>query len=277
MKLLYIAEIVAQCGIWSLKNCLPRLKLLYKADYIIANANSASGAGGLSRQHAGYLRKLGVKCLTLGDNAFIIPQIFENNVLNYCIRPFNLSVQAPGIGYKAFYGNTAKTAAGAADRNTEAPKLVVLSLLGQYGRHRISANAPLDAVDFIVRKFPDSAIFIDYASFSTGEKQILKYYADGKVSALIGSGSKVATADAQISENGTAYITDAGRSGASLSAGGYEAENKIREFKTGLTEYAACSWDDAQVQGIFLEIDEHNKALRIERIREKCRSDAIKD
>lgn len=251
MKIIYLAEIVGKCGITSVKQCLPQLRLQYKPDYIIANANSATGTGGVGRQHAGYLHKLGVQCITLGDNAFLHAEIFdEASPLTYCLRPMNISKKAIGNCFKLF-----------GQKN-----LVIVSLLGQFGRHRVTADNPLDAMDKAVTRFKDATIIIDYASFSTAEKQTLGRYGDGKVAAVIGSGTKVATTDHCILPGGTAYITDAGRTGSYLSSGGYAFENKIREFKTGLTEFSACAWEESQVQGIFMEIDENKKAKNMERI-----------
>lgn len=285
MKLLYISEIVGKCGIWSVKTCLPSLKLRYKPDYVIANANSATGAGGLLAHHAGYLRKLGVDCITLGDNAFLNYSIYANpKKFHYCLRPFNLSSRVAGLGYKVFNSKNTKNndtfinsckkdddkknsacEANLSKKPKAAGSLVVVSLLGQFGRHRIFANEPFSATDEILRRFPNSPIVIDYSSFSTAEKKVLGYYLDGEVSAVIGSGCKVATSDAGFLPKGTAFITDAGRTGASVSSGGYEFDNKIREFKTGLTEYSACSWKEPQLQGVFLEI-ENNKVLEFERV-----------
>ncbi|MEL3907836.1 MAG: TIGR00282 family metallophosphoesterase [Treponemataceae bacterium] len=274
MRVLYLAEIVGKSGISAVKEFLPSLKLQYEPDYIIVNANSASGAGGLSRQNAGYLRKLGADCITLGDNAFLNTQIFSEKLLAYCLRPVNLSKKAPGLAYKIFrsanFKNTAKNEKHQQNKKqNKSISLVVVSLLGQYGRHRISANDPLDAIDNILRHFGEVPIVVDFASFSTAEKQLLAYYVDGRVSAVIGSGMKVASADEKILTNGTAYITDAGRTGAFFSTGGYAPESKIREFKTGLTEYSAVAWEGVELQGVFINLDENNKATSIERIRIK--------
>lgn len=277
MRVLYLAEVVGKSGIFAVKEFLPRLKLQYKPDYVIVNANSASGAGGLSRQNAGYLRKLGVDCITLGDNAFLNVQIFSESPLNYCLRPVNLSKKSPGSAYKIFHpANLKKLSENSVSDNTQQNSkqnvpisLVVVSLLGQYGRHRILANDPFDAIDDVLRRFGNVPVVVDFASFSTAEKQLLAYYLDGRVSAIIGSGMKVMTADENISANGTAYITDAGRTGAFLSVGGYEPFSKIREFKTGLTEYSAVAWDELEIQGIVINLTNDNKATGIERIRTK--------
>lgn len=274
MNIVYMAEIVGKCGIRAVKTLLPKLKMQYRPDYIIANANSASGAGGLSAQHAGYLRKLGIHCLTLGDNAFLNTQIFGGEKTpNFCVRPVNLPRNTAGLGYKIFHPAVKK--AEQADKTTEQKtvtgdliadngekkqkrsivpvSLVVISLLGQYGKHRLAANSPFDALDDVVRRFEACPIVVDYASFSTAEKQTLAFYADGRVSAVIGSGMKATTADFRVSKNGTAFITDAGRTGSFLSSGGYEPASKIREFKTGLTEYSASAWEKPQIQGVFIQ------------------------
>ena len=277
MNILYVAEIVGKCGIWAVKTLLPQLKVKYRPDYVIANANSASGAGGLSAQSAGYLRKLGIHCLTLGDNAFLNAQIFESGKPpNFCVRPVNLPRTAPGLGYKIFHPVGAKIgerneiatdgAVSEKKRRQNVPiSLIVVSLLGQYGRHRLAADNPFEALDDVLRRFEACPIVVDYAAFSTAEKQMLKFYADGKVSAIIGSGAKVATADAGLSKKGTAFITDAGRTGSFLSSGGYEHTSKIREFKTGLTEYSASAWEAPRLDGVFVKTDAAGKATNIER------------
>nr|WP_253679028.1 YmdB family metallophosphoesterase [Treponema sp. OMZ 788] len=70
MNILYIAEITGKAGVWLVKTQLSNLKEKYKADFVIANANSATGSGGLGKQHAVYLKKLGVDCITSGDLIF---------------------------------------------------------------------------------------------------------------------------------------------------------------------------------------------------------------
>jgi calcineurin-like phosphoesterase len=50
----------------------------------------------------------------------------------------------------------------------------------------------------------------------------MSFHASGLVSAVIGSHTKAQTADARIARGGTAYITDAGRTGSLQSVGGLE-------------------------------------------------------
>jgi len=66
MKILYIAEIVGKAGIYALKKCLPELKKEKNPDFIIACADGATGGNGLGRNHAAYIRKLGVQVVRRG-------------------------------------------------------------------------------------------------------------------------------------------------------------------------------------------------------------------
>ena len=78
MKVLYIAEIVGKAGVFALKKCLPQLIQEKKPDFIIACADGATGGNGLGRNHAAYIRKLGVNVLTTGDCCFYKKDLTES-------------------------------------------------------------------------------------------------------------------------------------------------------------------------------------------------------
>ena len=73
---------------------------------------------------------------------------------------------------------------------------------------------------------------------------------------MVGTHSKVMTADAAILDGGTAYITDLGRCGASVSVGGFEPEHEIRKFRTSVQTRSHESWEKPQMQGLLVEVDE---------------------
>ena len=56
-------------------------------------------------------------------------------------------------------------------------------------------------------------IIIDFHAEATAEKIALKYFLDGKVNIIFGTHTHVQTADEEITEKGTAYITDLGMTG----------------------------------------------------------------
>ncbi len=257
MKILYISEITGKAGIWLVKKKLKDLKKEYEPDFVIANANSATASGGLGRQHSGYLKKLGIDCLTAGDFIFQKPDMVEAiDKTGYVLRPYNLTTEAPGRGWRFLYTKDGKE------------RLAVVSILGRMGSHRIMAENPYTYADELVTKLKEETnfIFVDFSAYATGEKQAFSYMLDGKVSAVVGSGSKVQTADDCILENGTAYITDAGRTGSLNSVGGYGIEEKIREYKSCLPDYGREAWDRPCIQGLSITLDNNGKATKIERI-----------
>ena len=60
----------------------------------------------------------------------------------------------------------------------------------------------------------------------------MAWYLDGRVSAVLGTHTHVPTADGRILPAGTAFITDAGMSGARDSILGFEVEASKRLFLT---------------------------------------------
>ena len=78
MKILYIAEIVGKAGIHAVKKGLGVYKEQLRPDFIIACADGATGGNGLGRNHAAYLRKLGIDALTTGERCFYKKDLTEN-------------------------------------------------------------------------------------------------------------------------------------------------------------------------------------------------------
>ncbi len=259
MKILYIAEITGKAGVWLVKTKLHDLKQKYSPDFVIANGNSATGSGGLGKQHAGYLKKLGIDCITAGDLAFQkkdLVDVLDNTF--YVLRPVNLPYTSPGRGYKFAY-------------STKNEKLAIISLLGRIGSHKIMSENPYIEAEKLVAKLQNETdfIFIDFSSFATAEKQALAFMLDGKVSAVIGSGTRVQTADERILQKGTAYITDAGRTGSLNSVGGYAVKEKLQEYISCLPDFGRDTWERPVIQGLFLEIGAQGKAVKIERVFEE--------
>ena len=87
------------------------------------------------------------------------------------------------------------------------------------------------------------------------------------MSAVIGTGQLVQSADAGIMKNHTAVICEAGRTGSSTSVGGLEAEIEIRKFRTRMGERSQEAWLDLQVQGVCVTIGDDGKAEAVESFR----------
>ena len=261
MKILYIAEIVGKAGVYALKKCLPIVKEGKKPDFIIACADGATGGNGLGRNHAGYIRKLGVQVITMGENCFFKKDLTGNiDKIPYVLRPDNLNVEAPGIGARIY--------------NTRPPergnqKVAVAVLLGQSGFNRIHGNNPFSPLPALLERLrlETPFVIIDFHAQATAEKQTFFAMADGNCSAVIGSHTRVQTADERLLPGGTAVITDAGRTGSLESVGGTDRESRIKEYLSGIPDWTKEAWEKPEFQGVFIEIDKNGKALSIERIR----------
>jgi metallophosphoesterase (TIGR00282 family) len=261
MKVLYIAEIVGKTGIYALKKCLPELKSAKKPDFIIACADGATGGSGLGRNHAAYIRKLGVQVITTGECCFYKKDLTENlGKIPYVLRPDNLNPEAPGLGSRIY--NT----------GGEVPafkKAAVAVLLGQSGFGRLHGNNPFSSLPAFLERLRQETPFvvIDFHSQATAEKQAFFAMADGFCSAVIGSHTRVQTADGRVLSGGTAVITDAGRTGSIESVGGNDRDSRIKEYLSGIPEWTKDAWEKPELQGVFMEIAENGKALSIERVR----------
>lgn len=283
MKIFYIAEITGKVGVWAVKKKIAEIKQCYRPDFIIANADKATGAGGLGKQHAGYLKKMGVDCITGGDCIFQKQDLVDSFLqLPFVLRSCNMPEYSPGKGYRIFTARTGKM-------------LAVISLLGRVGQHRLLADNPFTAIQKILPKIEQETPFIivDFSATATGEKQAMAFFLAGRVSAVVGSGTGAVTADKRLMSSyeglwnmpyadvlrskmscsteqktkKTAYITDAGRTGSFDSVGGYEPTGKIREYRTGLIEYPQETWKSVCVQGLDITLDGAGSAQSMEWVR----------
>ncbi|MCL2006644.1 MAG: YmdB family metallophosphoesterase [Treponema sp.] len=258
MKVLYIAEIVGKTGVYALKKCLPHILSERKPDLVIACADGATGGNGLGRNHAAYIRKLGVHVITTGDCCFFKKDLTENlEKTPYVLRPDNLNIEAPGTGSRIFRLDSDKTA-----------KVAVAVFLGQTGFARLHGNNPFSGLAAIFERLKKETpyIIVDFHALATAEKQTFFAMADGYCSAIIGSHTRVQTADEKILKGGTAVITDAGRTGSLESVGGNERESRIKRYITGIPDWTRESSEKPGLQGVFIELAENGRALSIERL-----------
>jgi len=255
MKVLYVAELVGKAGVYTFKQALSKLKNQYQWDFLITCADGATGGNGLGRSHAAYIYKLGANVITLGDCCFYKKDLTENiEKMPYVLRPANINLQAPGIGYRVYKcGNE---------------KIGVAVLLGQNCFGRLHANNPFTMFTSMLEKLRQETpyVIVDFHAQASAEKKTLFYAADGLCSAIIGSHTRVQSADESILPLGTAIISDAGRTGSSESVGGCEIKSRIQEYLTGIPDWTKDAWDALKLQGAYMELGKDGKALSIERV-----------
>jgi metallophosphoesterase (TIGR00282 family) len=256
VRALYIAEIVGKAGIYSVKKTIASLRKDRSIDFIIAGCDGTTGGNGLGYGHAAYLHKLGIDVLTTGDSCFYKKDMTEKfDKTPFVLRPANLPGSVPGSGARCY--------------DAGRQKIAVAVLLGQFGFNRVHAENPLHFLHGLIESLRRETPFIilDFHAVTSAEKRVLFFAAAGRVSAVIGSHTRVQTADEETLPGGTAVITDAGRSGSFLSVGGADAESRIREYVSGIPDRTKEAWDCCQLEGVIVDIDDNGKALSIERVR----------
>ncbi|MBL8967556.1 MAG: YmdB family metallophosphoesterase [Spirochaetaceae bacterium] len=259
MRILYVGEIVGKAGVFTVKKLLAKTRKELGADFVIGNADSATGGAGLGRQHAVYLHKLGLDVLTLGECCYYKRDIVEQlGKSPYLIRPANYPYGNPGRGYRVF--------------STPKGKVAVIQLLGQASFPRVHLANPFQAATDLARKLREEtkAIVLDFHAATTAEKEAMARHLDGLVSVMVGSHGKTLTADARILGGGTAAITDAGRTGSLVSVGGADAATRIREFISGIPAWAKDGTAGLELQGCLFDIEDDGRASSMKALRIPC-------
>ena len=134
------------------------------------------------------------------------------------------------------------------------------------------ASSPFFSCDAEIEKIKDKAdvILVDFHAEATSEKIALGYYLDGRVSAVFGTHTHVQTADNHIMPKGTAYITDIGMTGATVSVLGLDKNTIINRFTDGLPQKFEPATGKARLSGCIFEIDDDSNAVtKIERVYEE--------
>lgn len=121
----------------------------------------------------------------------------------------------------------------------------------------------------LVEKLSNEAeiIIVDFHAEATAEKIAMRHFLDGKINVLFGTHTHVQTADEQITEKGTAYITDLGMTGPINSVIGMGVEESVKRFVTSLPERYKLADGNCMLNGCIFEINDENcKTEKIERI-----------
>jgi len=255
MRVLFLGEIVGRCGIGVIKNALRRFRKDNAIDLVIANGEGATGGFGLGFQNALTLQHLGVDVLTLGEKAFFkIDMIDGISKRDKILRPANYpeSVSGRGVRYVTLGEKSV------AENKTGEKKVCIINTLGMCNFNTPHLNNPFLNAEFLVEKAREETPFIFYMfhSSATAEKSTMGFLLDGKASVVVGTHCKVLTADSRILPKGTAYITDLGRCGASMSVGGFDPECEIKRIRTQIQIRSRESWCKPQMQGIICTLDD---------------------
>ena len=256
MKVLFVGDVVGSIGRKMLIESLPALKSKYRPQLTIVNGENAAAGRGITEKIYKEFLQAGVDVITMGNHTWDNRDIFEfiGNEKIKMIRPVNFPEGTPGLGYKIIQINQ--------------HKIAVINVQG-----RVFLNAlddPFRKMDAILEEIGDetNCIFVDFHAEATSEKQAMGWYLDGRVSAVVGTHTHIQTNDARILPQGTAYLTDAGMTGAYDSILGVERHIILEKFLTQLPVRHEIPEEGRKLlSGCYIEIDDRTgKATKIENI-----------
>lgn len=252
IDVLFIGDIVGDCGINAVEEKIPALIEKYNPDLIIANGENASAGKGLTETEANRLFNLGVDILTSGnhvwDNWKSKPLLSSNQKV---IRPLNYPPGNAGRGYTFVTFEDGK-------------EIAILNLQGRTYMQAI--DCPFRAADYALKTIQErtNLIIVDFHADASAEKVAMGWHLDGKVSAVIGTHTHIQTADACILPQGSAYITDVGMTGPYDSVVGLKKEIALKRFIFQTPFKYELATEDVRLCGVNIKINPSNgKAFSI--------------
>ena len=215
MKTLMIGDIVGKGGRKTLKIVLPEIIKNENIDFVIAQGENSAGGFGLTQKTSKEFFDSGVDVITSGNHIWDKPDIFDelDKINSKILRPNNYPTNKPGTGI--YFNNN----------------LAVINLLGSVWMGKI--DSPFDSINSVLDELTNVPIFIDFHAEATSEKAAMAWYLDGKISALVGTHTHVATSDNKILPSGTAFVSDLGMVGAKNSILGMDKDASISRFFNG--------------------------------------------
>ena len=257
MKILAVGDIVGENGLNKLKDLLPTIIEKENIDFTIVNAENTSGGMGLTDKDFNVLQKMKIDAITMGNHTWGKKDIFAFIDNPKIMRPANYSKGVPGKGYNIY--------------ECKGKKIAVMNLIGRTDMSILSEN-PFTVADELVNELSKEAdiIILDFHAEATAEKIAMKNYLDGRVNIIFGTHTHVQTADEEITEKGTGYITDLGMTGPKKSVIGMDVSASIKRFLTSLPERYKLADGPTILNGCVFEIDDDTcKTVEVYRINYK--------
>ena len=254
MRILAVGDVVGRTGLQKLKDVLPKVIKENQIDFVIVNGENAADGMGITEKIYKEILELNVNVVTMGNHTWGKKEIFNFIEDEHIIRPANYTDNNPGKGYRVFDCN--------------GKKISVINLIGRTTMGVLSEN-PFLKVKEIINKIKNTVdiIVIDFHAEATAEKIAMAYYLDGEVSIIFGTHTHVQTADEEILQKGTAYITDIGMTGPKKSVIGMDVDASIKRFETSLPEKYKIAEGKGKFNSCMFEIDdETNMVIDIKRI-----------
>lgn len=224
MKVLFFGDVMGKIGRRAVAEILPVWREKYGVDVVVANVENLAHGKGVTQLTLEEMQNMGVDFFTSGNHIWAKPEVYEIFARDQMplIRPANYPPGAPGRGARLL--------------TVKGQSVLFINLLGRVFMHE-QYDCPFRALDSILEEFKDVervATIVDFHAEATSEKVSFGLYADGRVSAVVGTHTHIPTADQEVLPKGTAYVSDIGMVGAKYSSLGVDIENILKKFLTQL-------------------------------------------
>lgn len=254
MRILFFGDIVGRPGRKAVSQVLPELCQTFEIELVGANIENAAGGFGITKEVYDQLLEMGIDFMTSGNHIWDKKETAQKMAeLDRLLRPANYSRRAPGKGLIIMQAKSGPVA--------------IINLSGRIFMD--PADCPFDQAEELLKNLPQEvkAIVVDFHGEATSEKTAFGWFLDGRVSAVLGTHTHIATADEKILPNGTAYITDVGMCGPVYSVIGVKKEQALERFLSGIPHRFEVASGPIQVDAVVVDIDpQTGKAKSIERI-----------
>ena len=254
MRILMIGDVVGSPGRKIFRREIPRIRAERDIGAVIVNAENCAAGSGLTAALAKEFFDAGADAITLGDHTWGQKE-FAGQIggLDRVVRPANFAVECPGKGWCMVQMPTFRFA--------------IINMQGRVFMQ--SVDCPFKTLDRVLTEIPkDVPVFVDFHAEATSEKITFGYFADGRVTAVVGTHTHVQTSDAIILPKGTAYLTDLGMTGPYISSIGRDLKPVTKKFVTGMPSRFDVAEGPSVLEGAIVEFDPvSKKASAIETVR----------
>lgn len=257
IKILFFGDLVGRPGRFAVRDFLLDCPADLRPSFVIANAENASHGFGLTEKNYNDLSEYGIDCMTSGNHIWDKKEIFNYiSGAEKLIRPFNYPAGTVGQGSHVF-------------ELADGLKIAVINVLGRVFMGAVESPWTYVAEEIKRLKEITPIVIVDFHAEATAEKICFaKFCSELGVSAFFGTHTHVQTADEQLLNNTTAYISDAGFCGTADSVIGMEYSTSLNRFTTVVPErYEVADGNVVQINAVEVEINRiSGHAVAIKRI-----------
>jgi metallophosphoesterase (TIGR00282 family) len=253
VKLLFVGDVVGGIGRRTLAALLPGIRDAHEPDFVVVNGENAAGGVGITQKTARELLETGADAITLGNHAYRHREVYELlDRETRIVRPANYPKGSPGRGHTVV--------------ERDGMRLGVVNLSGML--YLEAVRSPFAEADAAMSELNGKAdaVLVDMHAEATSEKVAMGWHLDGRASAVVGTHTHVATADARVLPGGTAYVTDVGMTGPRGGVIGVKRELALERFLTMTNVRFETADEDPWLNGVVVEAGADGRATSIEQL-----------